>query len=280
MRTIVVTGATSGIGLAICREFASLDYCIIGVGKNEENSRKAVGQLNQEYPGAPIVFFCGDLSRQCEVLRVSNEIREYIEDRCHGQLNALISNAGCVRSYYMTTEDGFEQQFAVNHLAGFLLAHSVMPYLINSRGRILITSSASHKMMKMHWQDVMFKRGYNPLLVYKQSKLANVLFAYGLNDRFAEYGISAYAIDPGLVRTDIGLKNTNGIVKLIWKIRQKSGVSPQIPAKTYAYLCNEIVPPKGLYYYLSQEAPFSKHVTKQNSDRLWKLSEQLCGICY
>ncbi|MGI6778889.1 MAG: SDR family NAD(P)-dependent oxidoreductase [Acetivibrionales bacterium] len=280
MKTIVVTGATSGIGLAVCHELAALEYGIIGVGRCEENCIKAAEQLSLKYPDLPIKFFCGNLLVQSEVIRVGNEIKDYIEEKCHGKLYSLINNAGCVRSYYMTTEDGYEQQFALNHLAGFLLTFILMPYLINSCGRILITSSASHKMMKMHWKDIMFKHRYNPLLVYKQSKLANMLFAYGLNDRFADCGISAYGIDPGLVRTDIGLKNTNGIVRLVWRLRQRSGVSPEVPAKTYSFICNGTKPPKGLYYRFSNEEPYSMQVNKQNADRLWALSEQLCGISF
>jgi NAD(P)-dependent dehydrogenase (short-subunit alcohol dehydrogenase family) len=278
MRTIVVTGATSGIGFAVCRELAASRYSVIGVGRSEENCRKASECLKQDYPDVPIAFFTGDLSRQMEVLRVGNEIREYIEAKCHGQLYGLINNAGCVRSYYMTTEDGFEQQFAVNHLAGFLLTYYLIEYLIKCKGRILITSSASHKRMEMRWKDIMFKHGYNPLLVYKQSKLANLLFAYGINDRFANRGISAYGIDPGLVKTDIGFKDTGGIVKLIWKMRQAGGVSVEVPAKIYSFLLNQVEPPKGLYYDKSGEACHSRQVTKENADRLWTLSEQLCGV--
>jgi len=190
MQTVVVTGATSGIGFAVCRVLAASNYCIIGVGRSEENCKKALERLKQGYPDVPIAFFPADLSRQTEVLRVCNEIREYIDAKCDGQLHGLINNAGCVRSYYMTTEDGYEQQFAVNHLAGFLITYYLMEYLIKCKGRVLLTSSASHKWTKMRWNDIMFKQGYNPLLVYKQSKLANLLFAFGLNDRFGNRGIS------------------------------------------------------------------------------------------
>lgn len=278
MRTIVVTGATSGIGYAVCSELAGYKYNIIGVGRNDARCENAAEQLKQEHPGVHIKFFCGDLSSQSQVAKAGSEIREYIEDNCNGELFALINNAGCVRSYYMTTEDGYEQQFAVNHLAGFLLTYILMPCLAGNNGIVLITSSASHKMMKMHWNDIMFKKRYNPLLVYKQSKLANMLFVYGLNDRFSDYGIRAYGIDPGLVRTDIGFKETNGIVRLVWRLRQKSGISPQVPAKTYSFLCNGNSPQTGLYYRSSKEERYSRYVNKENADRLWTLSEQLCDI--
>lgn len=278
MKTVVITGATSGIGFAVCHELAASNYSIVGVGRSDENCKKALELLKKEYPDVPIVFFSGDLSRQIEVLRVSNEIRAYIEAKCNGQLYGLINNAGCVRSYYMTTEDAYEYQFAVNHLASFLLTYYLMECLIKSKGRIIMTSSGSHKRMKMHWNDIMFKHGYNPLLVYKQSKLANLLFAYGLNDRFANHGISAYGIEPGLVKTDIGFKNTGGLVKTVWKFRKREGVSADIPAKIYSFLLNQAEAPKGLYYDKSGEAEYSRQVNKENADRLWALSEQLCGV--
>lgn len=278
MKTVVVTGATSGIGFAVCRELAALNYSIIGVGRSDANCKEALELLRRVYPDVPLVFFWGDLSSQAEVLRVCNEIREYIEAKCDGQLYGLINNAGCVRSYYMTTEDGYEQQFAVNHLAGFLITYYLMEYLIKCKGRVLMTSSASHKRTKMHWNDIMFKRGYNPLLVYKQSKLANLLFAFGLNDRFGNHGISAYGIDPGLVKTDIGFKKTSGIVKMVWKLRQRGGVPADIPAKIYSFLLNQAEPPKGLYYDKSGEATYSRQVNRENAERLWALSEQLCEI--
>jgi len=82
MKTVVVTGATSGIGLSVCRALAALGYGIIGVGRREEACLGAVETLRRESPGVPAVYFCGDLSKQSEVLRVGNEMKEYIEDKC------------------------------------------------------------------------------------------------------------------------------------------------------------------------------------------------------
>jgi NAD(P)-dependent dehydrogenase (short-subunit alcohol dehydrogenase family) len=143
-----------------------------------------------------------------------------------------------------------------------------------------MTSSGSHKRMKVHWKDIMYKHGYNPLLAYKQAKLCNMLFAFGLNERFCSSGIRAYGIDPGLVKTDIGLKQTGGLVRLVWQLRKRRGVDTSIPARTYAHVLEEEKAPEGLYYYLCKEAPFSKEVNKANADRLWSLSEQLSGLSY
>ncbi len=280
MKMVVVTGATSGIGLAVCRELVGRGYGIIGIGRDPEACGKAAAELKRNVYRSPVIYFRGDLLRQSEVSRLGGEIREHLEEHCGGNLYALVNNAGCVRSYFATTEDGFEQQFALNHLSGFLLTSILMPCLLKGRGRILMTSSGSHKMTKVRWNDIMHMRNYNPLFAYKQSKLCNLLFAYGLRERFSEFGVTGYGIDPGLVRTDIGLKQTNGLVRLVWRIRRRSGEEPEVTARTYAYICEEQEAPKGLYYYRCGEAPYSREVNKENADRLWTLSEKLCGISF
>ncbi|MEN6338572.1 MAG: SDR family NAD(P)-dependent oxidoreductase [Clostridiaceae bacterium] len=280
MHTVLITGATSGIGLASALELARNGFRILGIGRDQSRCELAKQQILNETSSAEAEFFCADLMQQREVHRVADEIVAYLNESCGGDLFALINNAGCVRSWHTTTEEGYEQQFALNHLAGFLLTYRLLPYLLKAQGRVLMTSSGSHRHMKMRWNDLMFRRGYHPLLAYKQSKLCNVLFAKGLNDRFAWQGLRAYAVDPGLVCTEIGCKNTGGLVDFVWKRRSKHGVSPEIPAKTYAYLCMTDSAPEGIYYYLSKEAPFSREVNWENAARLFRLSEQLCGIQY
>jgi NAD(P)-dependent dehydrogenase (short-subunit alcohol dehydrogenase family) len=253
MKTAVVTGASSGIGFAVCRALMKQEWRVVGIGRSEENCRKAAEALKSEYPAGQVTLFSGDLLRQSEVLRVGAAVRAYLDGTGGGALHALINNAGCVRGGYVTTEDGYEQQFALNHLAGFLLTYQLMPCLLRGRGRVLMTSSGSHRGMRVRWHDVMFKRRYHPLLAYKQSKLCNLLFARGLNERFAEQGIKAYGVDPGLVKTDIGFKQAGGLVRLVWRLRRRGGVEPELPARTYAYLCGEEETPDGFYYCLCSQ---------------------------
>lgn len=223
-------------------------------------------------------FYVADLMQQSEILSISKKLSLYLKENCHGELFALINNAGCVRSWYTTTEEGYEQQFALNYLAVFMLTYKLMPFIQKAKGRVIITGSESHKGIKVHWNDIMLKKRYNPLKAYKQSKLCCMLFAKGFNDRFSRGNIRAYVVDPGLVKTDIGNKQTGFIVNFIWSIRKMSGVMPEIPAKTYAFLCEQEHKLEGLYYCMCREKPFSKQVTTENSDRLFKLSEKLCDM--
>lgn len=276
MKTVIITGATSGIGLATARKFAGKDYNVVGIGHSETNCEKARKLILSDYPEAKIIYFSGELMHQREVRRIAGELEKYIDENCGGELYALINNVGGVRSLYTTTEEGYEQQFALNHLAAFLLTNRLLPYIKKANGRVIMTGSNSHKGIKVHWDDPMLKKGYNPLAAYKQAKLCNILFAKGLRDR----GILAFTVDPGLVNTDIGNKQTGSLVNIIWTLRKRHGVEPGLPAETYVYLCEQEKAPDGLYYYLCRKKSFSGEVTSKNADRLFDLSEKLCGIEY
>lgn len=280
MKTVVITGATSGIGLETANLLARGGFRVIGIGRSAARCEQAKQAIRTVSPLPEPVFFAADLLQQREVNRVAAELTEFITEHCGGELFALINNAGCARGYYMTTEDGYEHQFALNYLAGFLLTHRLLPLLKKAGGRVIMTGSRSHKGIRVHWNDVMLTRRYNPLTAYKQSKLCDVLFAKGLNDRYASLGVSAYTVDPGLVRTDIGNKDAGGLVNLIWSVRKLGGVRPEIPAQTYAYLCSQPLPPAGLYYYHCRERACSREVTSENANRLFALSERLCGVAF
>lgn len=278
MKTVIVTGATSGIGFAVCEALLRNGCRVIGIGRSPENAESARQKLLAGFPEAEITFRSGDLMQQTEVRRLADELRRELDRVSGGKLDALVLNAGCVRSWYMTTGEGFEQQFALNHLSGFHLAHGLLPNLTAGKGMILLTSSGSHKMMKMNWNDLMFQKRYRPLMAYKQSKLCNLLFARAVNDRFADLGIRAYGVDPGLVKTDIGCKNTGGLVDFVWKRRKKHGVDPSVPAQIYAGLIGKSEKPYSLYYSVRGEEPFSREISQKNADRLFELSEKMLNI--
>lgn len=276
-KVIVITGATSGIGLETAKQLASDGFSVIGIGRNEKRCADAEKNISENAPQVKVYYFTADLFQQREVLRVAQLIQKTLDSEFDGKLFALINNAGCAESYYTTSEDGIERQFALNYLSAFLLTHELLPYLIKNQGRIIMTGSGSHKGIKVHWDDIMLTRGYNPLTAYKQSKLCGMLLAKGLNDRYKAQEINAYVVDPGLVNTDIGTKAGN-IVKFVWRFRKPFGVSPSVPAQTYSWICRQEMPPEELCYYNCLPRKYSKEVTKQNADRLFTLSYRLCGI--
>ncbi len=280
MKTVVITGATSGIGLETAKKLAQKGFCVLGVGRSGERCAAAENAVRAAAPGAETKYFTADLLRQRGVNRLAEELTDHIARSCGGELFALINNAGCARGCYMTTEDGYEQQFALNVLAAFLLTHRLLPLLRKANGRVIFTSSESHRRMDVRWDDVMLSHFYNPLTAYKQSKLCDLLIARGLNDNFARWGVRGYAVDPGLVHTDIGNKDAGGLEDLIWKFRKRGGVSPEVPAETFVYLCTEEEPPRGLYYRGQTAKMPSRYVTAEGAARLFALGNRLCGITF
>lgn len=279
MKTVAVTGATSGIGFAVAKSMAAQGNRIIAIGRTKENCDIAREKIVKEIPNVEIVFFYGDFSEQSDVNKVADEACVYLDKHCDGKLDVLINNAGGIRNWYTTTQDGYELQFALNHLSGFLLTHRLMPYLEKAGGRMILTGSASHKHTKIRWKDIMHKKHYSTLMVYKQSKLCNMLFAKDFNRRFSKRGVKAYVVDPGLVNTDIGNKQTSSFISKFWNMRKKHGVSPDISAQSYVYLCNQMPAPDGLYYCFCSERRYNKRADSlEDANRLFKLSEKLCGI--
>ena len=282
---VVVTGATSGIGLAAATELAGRGAIVIGVGRSLQRCQSAQELIQKAHPRARVTFKLADLSTQGQVRRLAAEIRGWVQSNQNGKIDVLVNNAAMVTNWYTTTEDGYEMQFAVNHLAPFLLTYELLPLLkVAPAARILTVSSNSHRRARIRWRDVMMRRSYNTLLAYKQSKLANVLFSAEYNRRYgASTPMRAYAIDPGLVNTDIGLKGTSGIVRWVWDRCRLKGNTPQQGAETVVFVATD--PSAGgsmeVYWKNCQPVAPSKYAQQEeHAKRLWELSERLCGVTY
>lgn len=285
-KIIVITGATSGIGLATAKELAGKGAYIIGTGRSKERCIMAEEQIRNSCPKARLCYLTADLSSLNEVAKLAAMISERLEADSINHIDVLINNAGTVSSWYVSTVDGFELQFAVNHLAPFRLTYELLPLLERSKeGTIIGVSSGSHYRTKIHWKDILLRKHYNCLLAYKQSKLANVLFTTEMNRRLenSKSNIKAFAVDPGLVNTDIGLKGTDGIVKKVWGMRSRSGTAAEQPAHSISYLAAESAARKAGDVYWKDCAPLKPSRYSQREEigsRLWELSERMCGIKY
>ena len=136
----------------------------------------------------------------------------------------------------------------------------------------------------MRWSDVMLRRRYHCLLAYKQSKLANVMFAVEFNRRVGpESGVRAYAADPGLVDTGIGIKGTGGLERWVWERRRNGGKSPRQGARTVVFLaCSPSLRGFDAVYWkdCAPKPPSRYAMDPANTTRLWTMSERLCGITW
>jgi len=282
-KTYVITGATSGIGYAAAEILARRGAAFIGVGRDPQRCRQAEAALRRLGPGAPIDYLVADLSLQREVNALAERIAETLTARAVCALDGLVNNAGTFAYWYTLTPEGVEMQWAVNHLAPFLLTRRLLPLLAAAPlARVVTVSSDSHVGARIDWQDPQQRRRYNGLRAYGVTKLANVLFTLELNRRLgAGSPVRAFAADPGLVKTDIGLKGTPGLVQTVWKWRRSGGIPAIEAAEGVVFLLTEpgIQDASALYWKHSRPRRTSKEAQDaQSAARLWELSEHLCGM--
>ncbi len=279
-KIVLITGATAGIGLEAARTFASRDAFVIGVGRSPERCRQAQEDILASLPNSQVRYLLADLSIQGEVRRLTENVAGVIKESGHIHLDLLINNAGAYSGHFQRTQDGIEYTFAVNHLAAFLLTHELAPLLAAApSARVLTLSSGSHRNT---WLDLGYLNRpfpYIGLWAYKVTKLANVLFTLELNRRWADTGIRAFAVDPGLVNTEIGLKGTDWLTRTVWNQRRSAGTSPDVPVRTLLHLACLENAPQEIYWYNSHPTHPSRQAMRPNLARkLWTLSEQMCGI--
>lgn len=288
-KIVVITGATAGIGFSAAKEFSLRGAVVIGMGSSEQSCRSAAEEMRKNSNMKDVTWIAADFTSLNQIREAAEKIISLVDKRYNGRIDVLINNAGTFSEWYRATEDGYEMQFTVNYLSHFKLTNLLLTRIGSGtseedentrKGVVLNVSSGSHYHTTMHWNDIMYRKHYHPLLAYKQSKLAMVLFSNELNRRFAErYGIRAYAVDPGLVNTAIGEKRTGMLVKWFWKRRRKHGVHPDEAAKTLLYLAME----KKLFssdaVYWKNCRPVEPSRISRNKDealKLWNISEKLC----
>lgn len=279
-KLVVVTGATSGIGFACVNQLVKAGAFVIGVGRDRNRNQKASKVVKEGHLNGQLEYLLCDFSIQSQVRSLAEEIHKQLDKWQMDHIDGLINNAGVYLEKKHMTADGIEMTFAVNHLGGFLLTQLMIPLLQKAKnGKILTTSSYSHKTTPLNLNRISNPFPYIGLLAYKRSKLCNVLFTYELNRRFPD--IKAFAIDPGLVNTGIASKGSNGISHWVWRKRRQKGTSPDLPAKTYLYLLSKDVIDTSLGYYFKYCEPVqpSKKATQiKLAEELWEISSKYANL--
>lgn len=198
MKTILITGATSGVGLECAAQLATGSRHLVLVGRNPDKLCRAKARVTERGAGRVDTLVC-DFTSLDAVRALADEVLDRYD-----RLDVLINNAGTVYARRTETLDGHEATFAVNHLAGYLLTQRLKDLLIASApSRIVLTASIGHYGGTMDFDDLHYRRGYSILKAYSRSKLANVLYARSLGRELSGTGVTVNAVHPGQVRSNI-----------------------------------------------------------------------------
>ncbi|HEY7849566.1 MAG TPA: SDR family oxidoreductase [Ktedonobacterales bacterium] len=275
-KTILVTGATGGIGFVAARSLAAMSATVVVVGRDPGKARATVAQIQRDTGATAVNALTADLSSMQSVRRLAAEFQAQ-----YPRLDVLLNNVGAVFMRRQTTVDGFERTFALNHLAPFLLTHLLLDQLkSDAPARVVTVSSMAHGGQTIDFNDVnRTGRRYSPWSAYGESKLANIMFTYALARRLEGSGVTANTLHPGFVATGFA-KNNGALWKAAMTLARPFAISPQQGAQTSIYLASspDVAAMSGHYFMKSKPAQSSKvsyDVAAQ--ERLWSLSEQMTG---
>lgn len=277
-KTVLITGATNGIGREAAWQIAQTGANVVIVGRDSEKLTRVVAEIKQDSGNPNIEGVLADL---LELEGMHSLAQQFLAR--HQRLDVLLNNAGALFTERKLTSDGFERTFALNHLSYFVVTQLLLDVLkASAPARIINVSSALHVDGHINFDDLQGASGYSPLHAYRQSKLANVMFTYELAERLADTGVTVNTLHPGLVRSGFG-KNNKSVVgrvtsMVLGLLQRFQGVDVVAGADTPVYLaCSpEVAEITGAYWYKRQQkrsSPESLVSTQWN--RLWAMSEAM-----
>lgn len=271
-RTIVLTGASDGIGAASARQLARQGHRLLLVGRSPDKTAAVADELGAER-------FVADFTRLDDVARLAAELRAATD-----RIDVLANNAGALLGRRTITVDGNEQTFQLNHLAPFLLTQLLLPQLQAGEGIVVNTaSSAARLLARFDVEDLTGERSFSPNRAYGNAKLANILHARGLLARYGDAGIHPVAFDPGNVRTNFAAGSTS-ILRLVYRtpIARLMLISPEQGGKHLTHFVagtpGSTWQPGVFYSETAVASPSQTNPMVHDDaivDRLWERSEAL-----
>jgi NAD(P)-dependent dehydrogenase (short-subunit alcohol dehydrogenase family) len=292
-RTVLVTGANSGLGLRSAEALARRGATVLMACRNQEKGKEALVAVQAAATGPAPMLVSLDLSELKSVRDCAAEVNDSVD-----RLDALMNNAGVMAIPLRRNSVGQELQFATNHLGHFALTGQLLPLLLKAPdARVVSTSSQAHRIGKMRWDDLQWERSYRKWLAYGQSKLSNLLFAFELDRRAKSAGapLKAMGAHPGYAATHLQaagpemagsklMERLMGVANKVFAQSDVQGAWPQLYAATMPDVAGgEYFGPDGIFE--NQGHPDRVQGTRRarnevDAARLWDVSEELTGVSY
>jgi retinol dehydrogenase-14 len=276
-KTVVVTGANSGVGFVAAKQLAEAGAAIVMVCRDPERGETARAQIAASATSPAPQLFVADLSSQEEVRDVARDI-----DFAYDRIDVLLNNAGGVFNKGERSTDGIETTFATNHLAPFLLTNLLQDQLLAAPAARVVTVASEIYSRKLDLENLQGERSYNFFKAYQQSKLCNVLFAFELARRLDETNVTSNVVSPGPSKTGFGA-NMTGPARTFTRIMKATPRfgTPEKGARTLIYATTdpELEGVTGHFYYKEKEL-VTKPVTRNTeiAAHLWQISDEMCGL--
>jgi len=276
-KTVLITGATSGIGLEASVELARRGARVTMIGRDRVRTESAVADVVARSGSPEVSHLLCDFSSQAQIRRLAESVLARL-----ARVHVLVNNAGGVNKARRLTVDGIEATFAVNHLGYFLLTNLLFDLLVRSApARVVNVASVGHRRGTLDFDDLGFERGYGIMKAYARSKLANVLFGAELSRRLAGRGVTSNSVHPGSVATNIWSGAPLWAKPVIYLLFRPSFVSPEEGAAAVVRLAADpgLEGVTGRYYEggkAVEPAPLARD--ERLAKRLWDVSAGMVGL--
>lgn len=276
-KVCLVTGANSGIGKATAMGLARIGATVLMVCRSRERGETAQAEIVRESGNRHVDLLIADLSSQGSIRKLARAFKaKYLE------LHVLINNAGAIPNRRRLTVDGIETQFAVNHLAPFLLTNLLLDVMrATPSARVVTVSSQVHSKSPLDLDDVNSDGEYSASQVYRKTKLANVLFTYELARRLEGAGVTANCLHPGVIATKLMDDYMGRSQEAGFGSGRSSGDTPEQGAEAVLYVATsiDIEGVSGKYFFdgVARESALVSYDENQ-TEQLWELSAELTRL--
>jgi len=274
-KTILITGASDGIGKNTAVKLAKMGANLILVGRNEDKTKKVLNEINSISSSlSNHTYFIADLSLPSQVKKLALEIKKSVP-----KIDVLFNNAGAFFQEKSITAEGQESTFALNHLNYFLLTHHLLDVISKSESpRIVNTSSQAHVGIDIDFDNLQGEKNYSGWKAYQMSKLENILFSFELADRLKNTKITVNTFHPGFVDTNFGDNNGGFFGNLLKVAKKLIAINEDKGSETSTYLCSsaEVDNVTGKYFdkcKMKTSSPQSRDM--ETRKKLWNLTEEI-----